>query len=100
MPPNKYKGLEKKRAAFDYRFDKTNELPMVRWKDNSVCTIATKYDGFFNGPIEKEKTDVLIPLLFQNNNRGMYGVDELDQSISLYRIAIHGKNGGGLIPNK
>jgi hypothetical protein len=42
-------------------------------------------------PTKREKVDVGIPRLFQNYNKGMGGVDELDQSISLYRIAIHGK---------
>ncbi|KAG7295626.1 hypothetical protein JYU34_021902 [Plutella xylostella] len=41
--------------------------------------------------VNKEKTEVKIPLLFQNYNKGMGGVDELDQSISLYRIGIHCK---------
>lgn len=89
---------KKNRAAFDYRFDKTNELLLVRWKDNSVCTMATNHDaidpmGFVQRwcPVQREKTNVRIPLLFQNYNNGMGGVDEMDQSISLYRIAIHGK---------
>lgn len=42
-------------------------------------------------PVKREKTDVGIPRMFQNYNKNMGGVDELDQSISLYRIAIHGK---------
>lgn len=89
---------KKDRASFDYRFDKNNELLLVRWKDNSVCTMATNFDDLEPMgtvkrwcTVKKEKTDVKIPLLFQNYNKGMGGVDELDQSISLYRIAIHGK---------
>ncbi|CAK1592870.1 unnamed protein product [Parnassius mnemosyne] len=89
---------KKERAAFDYSFDINNELLLVRWKDNSVCTIATNYDYFEPMgtvkrwcPEMRQKTDVRIPLLFENYNKGMGGVDELDQSISLYRIGIHGK---------
>ncbi|CAG4979648.1 unnamed protein product [Parnassius apollo] len=37
---------KKERAAFDYRFDKNNELLLIRWKDNSLCTMATNYDYF------------------------------------------------------
>lgn len=40
---------------------------------------------------KRQRTDVAIPHLFQNYNKNMGGVDELDQSISLYRIAVHGK---------
>lgn len=71
---------------------------LVRWKDNSVCTMATNYDtieplGTVKRwcPIKKEKADVAIPRLFQTYNKNMGGVDELDQSVSLYRIAVHGK---------
>ena len=41
--------------------------------------------------IQREKIDFNIPKLFQMYNKNMGGVDELDQSISLYRIATHGK---------
>lgn len=56
------------RAAFDYRYDKNNEVLLVRWKDNSVCTIATNFDtiepmGTVKRwcPIKREKADVNIP---------------------------------------
>lgn len=39
----------------------------------------------------KQKVDFNIPKLFINYNKGMGGVDQMDQSISLYRIAIKGK---------
>lgn len=86
------------RAEYDHRFDTKNELLLVRWKDNSVCTIGTNFDTV--EPIGKvkrwcsqsrQKVDVNIPHLFQNYNRGMGGVDELDGSISLYRVSIRGK---------
>lgn len=86
------------RATYDYRFDKKGEILLVRWKDNSVCTMATNYDtieplGTVKRwcPIKKEKIDVAVPRLFQTYNKNMGGVDELDQSVSLYRIAVHGK---------
>lgn len=90
--------MKKTRAEFDYRFDKSNELLLVRWKDNSICTMATNYDSYEPVgtvkrwcPEKKQKADMKIPHLFQNYNRGMGGVDEMDQSIALYRIGIHGK---------
>ncbi|CAH2102053.1 unnamed protein product [Euphydryas editha] len=85
-------------ASYDYRFDKQNEILPVRWKDDSVCTMTTNYDtieplGVVKrwSPVQCEKINVSIPKLFQTCNKNMGGVDELDKSISLYRIAIHGK---------
>ena len=39
---------------------------------------------------KREKTDMVIPNLFQNYNKSMDGIDEIDQTISLYRIVVHG----------
>lgn len=89
---------KKNRAEFDYRFDKTNQILFVRWLDNSVCTMGTNYDSIQPlgkvkrwNPIEKKKTDVNIPHVFVSYNKGMGGVDQADQSISVYRTAIRGK---------
>lgn len=88
----------KSRAEYDHRFDKTNEILMVRWKDNNVCTIGTNFDTVEPlGKVKrwcstrKQKVDVDIPHVFQSYNKGMGGVDQMDQSLSLYRIAIKGK---------
>ncbi|KAB0790296.1 hypothetical protein PPYR_15367 [Photinus pyralis] len=35
---------KKKRGSYDSAFDSKNELLLIRWNDNSVCTIATNYD--------------------------------------------------------
>lgn len=94
--------MTKARAEFDYRFDKKNELLLVRWKENSICTMSTNHDSY--EPVgsvkrwcneKREKDDVSISHLFQNYNKGMGGVDELGQAISLYRIGVHGKYGDG-----
>lgn len=90
--------MKKPRAEFDYRFDKNNEILLVRWKDNSICTMATNHDSYEPAGFvkrwcsqKKQKTNMQIPYMFQNYNKGMGGVDEMDQSISLHRIGIHGK---------
>lgn len=89
---------KKNRADYDYRFDQVNQILFVRWLDNSVCTMGSNYDNVFPlgkvkrwSNVVKKKVDVGIPYLFQNYNRYMGGVDQADQSISLYRIAIRGK---------
>ncbi|XP_039967529.1 piggyBac transposable element-derived protein 2-like, partial [Bactrocera tryoni] len=86
------------RGAYAYRFDTNNELMVVRWKDNGVCTTGTNFDKIEPmGKVKrwcsqnKQKMDVNIPHLFQNYNKGMGGVDEMDGSISLYRVGIRGK---------
>lgn len=86
------------RAHFDYRFDTNNEVLLVRWKDNSVCTIGTNFDTV--EPVGKvkrwcsqsrQKVDVNIPHLFQTYNTCMGGVDVMDASISMYRVTVRGK---------
>lgn len=79
------------RASYDYRFDKQNEILLVKWKDNSVCTMATNYDnieplGVVKRWSQRQKIDVNIPKVFQSYNKHMGGVDEMDHSISLYRV--------------
>lgn len=89
---------KKPRAEYDHRFDKTNEILMVRWKDNNVCTIGTNYDTVEPlGKVKRwcttrrQKVDVDIPHVFQSYNKGMGGVDQMDQSIGLYRVGLKGK---------
>ncbi|CAG5023012.1 unnamed protein product [Parnassius apollo] len=89
---------KKPRADYDHSFDTKNEITIVRWKENNVVTMGSNFDAveplgkvkrWFS--IQKQKVDVYIPRLFVNYNRGMGGVDQMDQSISLYRVAIKGK---------
>lgn len=93
------KNMKKKpRAEYDYSFDTKNEITMVRWKDNNVVTMGTNFDDIEPlgkvkrwCKIRKQKVDVNILKMFVNYNKGMGGVDQMDQSISLYRISIKGK---------
>nr|CAI5847463.1 unnamed protein product [Callosobruchus analis] len=89
---------KKKRGTYDHSFDNKNEILLVRWKDSSVCTMATNYDNV--EPLwkvkrwcktKKEKTDIQQPNVFQTYNRGMGGVDNNDQGVNKYRIAVRGK---------
>lgn len=86
------------RAQYDYRFDRNNEIAIVRWNDNNVVTMATNFD--FIDPLgkvkrwcktRKQKVDFNIPRMFLHYNNNMGGVDQMDQSISLYRVSIRGK---------
>ncbi|KAK9700380.1 Transposase IS4 [Popillia japonica] len=118
------------RSSYDYQFDQKHEILAVRWKDNSICTMATNHDTIEPmakvkrwyeilavrwkdnsictmatnhdtiepmakvkrwSKIQKGKIDMNQPHLFQSYNKGMGGVDLLDQSVSTYRIAIRSK---------
>lgn len=86
------------RASFDHRFDTKNEITIVRWKDNNVVTMGSNFDVIEPlGKVKrwcntkKQKVDFDIPRMFVNYNKGMGGVDQMDQSISLHRVAIIGK---------
>jgi hypothetical protein len=86
------------RGSCDHRFDTNNELLVVKWKDNSVCSMATNHDFIepFNNVkrwsrAKKESIAVKQPLVFQHYNAGMGGVDLNDQSTNNYRISIRGK---------
>src|SRR6218665_2520257 len=44
-PLSSIKAIAKQsRGSFDYRFDLSNDVFLVRWHDNSVVTMATNYD--------------------------------------------------------
>lgn len=88
---------KKERGYFEYKYSDSNLL-FVRWKDNSVVTLATNYDAAEPArkvkrwsTAQKDKVDVPQPYLFQNYNKHMGGVDLLDQTVSCYRINIRGK---------
>lgn len=64
------------RADYDYRFDKNNEITIVRWKDNNVVTMGINFDYVHplgNGKrwckTRKENVDFSIPRLFVNYNQ-------------------------------
>lgn len=89
---------QKERGYYEHRYDSDSQILFVRWKDNSVVTLATNYDNMEPvGKVKrwstaaKDKIDVPQPFLFQNYNQHMGGVDTHDQAVSNYRINIRGK---------
>lgn len=99
VPISTCKNLKKEpRGCHDYRFDTENEILLVKWHDNSVCSILTNYD--YVKPLlsvkrwcnaQQEKRDFDQPAVFNSYNGGMGGVDSHNQCLSLYRVAIKGK---------
>ncbi|XP_064486010.1 piggyBac transposable element-derived protein 2-like [Ornithodoros turicata] len=87
-PKSQVKKLE--RASYDYRTRKN--VLVVRWIDNSVVTVATNYDGTDVGATkrwsreERKQATVPQPKVVAHYNKGMRGVDNIDQQVATYRI--------------
>lgn len=86
------------RGFFDYRFDKNNEILIVRWNDNKAVGVATNYSKI--EPLastkrfsmkEKKQVNIPVPRLINEYNSYMGGVDLLDKQVSLYRTRIRSK---------
>ena len=85
-------------GSYDYRLDTANNIEVVRWHDNSIVTIASNHFG--TEPVvkakrwssaEKKVIDVDQPRVIQAYNKGMGGVDRMDQNVSKYRISMRSK---------
>lgn len=89
---------EKERGYFDYKFDQTNEILVLKWNDNKPVSVATNYS--YIEPIgqtrrysrkDRKHIQIPIPYVIQEYNSHMGGVDMLDKQVSLYRIRIRSK---------
>ena len=97
------KEMEKlERGASDVVIDKNSNLTLVRWKGNKVVTIASVFVGKM--PLRKAhryvkaqngRVEIDQPQSIFLYNKGMGGVDRLDQNISSYMISHHSKNWWG-----
>ena len=81
------------RGASDVVTDKNSNLTLVRWKDNKVVTVVSTFVGKI--PLRKAhryvkaqngKAEIDQPQSIFLYNKGMGGVDCLDQNISSYMI--------------
>ena len=88
--------LEK--SASDVVTDKNSNLTLVRWKDNKVVTVASTFVGKM--PLRKAhryvkaqngRAEIDQPQSIFLYNKGMGGVDRLDQNISSYMIGHRSK---------
>lgn len=84
------KEMEKEeRGSFDFKT--TKDVMLVRWNDNSVCTVGTNCEEFSVGTArrwcrtKKSTIQVPQPTVFAQYNKGMGGVDLMDQNIASYR---------------
>ena len=79
-------------------FDKNNEIPCVKWHDNIVVCLLTKFDTIetfvkTNRYSKKEKSKVAVnqSKLIHNYNKNMRGVDKHEWLITKYPIRFRGK---------
>ncbi|XP_067646949.1 piggyBac transposable element-derived protein 3-like [Eurosta solidaginis] len=86
------------RGSYDCRYDTLNDILAVKWVDNNVCSILTNFDKMTPMHYVKRwsresqsKINVPQPNVCATYNKHMGGVDNIDQNVSAYRIAIRGK---------
>lgn len=72
----------------------SKDILVVQWKDNKVVSVASNFDTSANKTaprycrLTKSKINVPQPGLIYNYNRGMGGVDKLDNMVANYRTRI------------
>ncbi len=88
----------KKKARGEYEFKSTDKVVVVSWNDKRVVNVASNFESC--QPVRqcsrystqrREKNSVPQPLLIQNYNASMGGVDLLDRMLGSYRPTIKGK---------
>ncbi|XP_071055926.1 piggyBac transposable element-derived protein 2-like [Onthophagus taurus] len=86
------------RGFYDYRVDESQELIVCKWNDNNVVSLCSNSVGI--NPVHsttrfsragRKRIQIDQPHLIKLYNENMGGVDRMDQNVSKYRIAIHGK---------
>ena len=98
-PLRPIKEMEKlERGASDVVTGRNSNLTLVRWKDNKVVTVASTFVGKM--PLRKAhryvkaqngRAEIDQPQSIFLYNKGMGGVDRLDQNISSYMIGHRSK---------
>jgi hypothetical protein len=89
---------KKERGAYDFSFDRKNEVLAVKWHDNAVVTLVSNFQSV--EPLlttkrfcRSERKIVMVrqPNLIASYNSHMGGVDLLDNFVAKYRVAVKGK---------
>lgn len=85
---------KKERGYYEYQTDDQEKVFLVRWKDNKSVTCITNYDNADEGTCtrysheSRSRISVVQPKVFGNYNKGMGGVDKMDQAVAAYRTRI------------
>ena len=96
---SKKKAIDKfEHEAMNYRTSAQHNLTVVAWKDNKTVYVASNRDVVEPLPQvqqrkKQKQAKVAISQLFLINqyNKGMEGVDQADQNIATYWIAVKAK---------
>ena len=96
---SKKKAIDKfEHEAMNYRTSAQHNLTVVAWKDNKTVYVASNRDAVEPLPQvqqrkKQKQAKVAISQLFLINqyNKGMEGVDQADQNIATYWIAVKAK---------
>ena len=86
---------KEKRGTHDFR--SCGNVMLVRWNDNSVVTAGTNYENLVMTTTtrwsseKKGKVSIPQPLVMSSYNKGMGGVDQLDQMVASYRTRMRHK---------
>jgi len=90
------KDLKKdQRGSSDWRTDVSSNVTVLKWYDNNIVHLASCFIGPHNGDTvrrwsqaEKKHLEIECPLMVNEYNKFMGGVDLCDMLLSLYRIKL------------
>ncbi len=81
------------RGSSDWIVEANSGIVVIRWLDNSAVQLVSNYMTYVNGPVakrwskrEKKYIEVARPLIVNEYNIYMGGVNLCDMLLSLYRI--------------
>lgn len=81
---------KKDRGFYDSKFDKTNAILVVKWKDNKSFSLATDFDTILPLSSVQGKVKVNQPHAISSYTSFMGGVDLHDWLLEKHSIAIRG----------
>lgn len=77
------------RETYDYRYDNNSGVLVCAWKDNQIVVLFTTFDTVEGTTClrwskeKKEKISTAQPQMYANYNKGMGGVDFLDEKVNV-----------------
>ena len=86
------------RGSYEYAYDESNGLIVVRWNDNNIVNVVSNCQGI--EPLQhasrwskQARTRVRLPqpFLIRHYSQTMGGVDRMDQNVEKYCVAIRSK---------
>lgn len=81
----------KKKERGHYKYSSSEKVAVVQWKDNKIVNVGTNFDAFAAKSVtrysreQKSKINISQPEVISNYNKGMGGVDKLDQMVATCR---------------